>query len=132
MAEKLDISRQTLSNWENGKTLPNISNILMMSDLYKISLDELLKGDIKMKKKIVDDQKFFDSMKKASIYIFALLFIIAVVNFLALFVKGNFKDFVDGATPWVILSVVIAGAAALMAAKETSLKIVEEDNQENE
>lgn len=47
-AERLFVSRQTISNWENEKTYPDIVSIVRLSDLYSISLDELLKGDDKM------------------------------------------------------------------------------------
>ncbi|HBH94312.1 MAG TPA: transcriptional regulator [Ruminococcaceae bacterium] len=43
-AEALGVSRQTISNWENEKTLPDIISVVKMSDLYNISLDLLLKG----------------------------------------------------------------------------------------
>lgn len=42
-AEALGISRQTLSNWENNKTYPDIISVIKMSDLYSVSLDRLLK-----------------------------------------------------------------------------------------
>ena len=45
-AEALRVSRQTVSNWETGKTYPDILSVLAMSDLYGISLDRLLKGDV--------------------------------------------------------------------------------------
>ena len=45
VAEKIMVSRQTVSNWENGKSLPDIVSIMSLSDLYQISIDELLKGD---------------------------------------------------------------------------------------
>lgn len=48
-AEALGISRQTLSNWENEKSYPDIVSVLKMSDLYSVSLDYLLKGDVSMK-----------------------------------------------------------------------------------
>ena len=44
VAEALGVSRQTMSNWENGKTYPDIVSVIKMSDLYAISLDHLLKG----------------------------------------------------------------------------------------
>lgn len=44
-AEALGISRQTISNWENEKSYPDIVSVLKMSDLYGVSLDYLLKGD---------------------------------------------------------------------------------------
>ena len=55
VAEKIMVSRQTISNWETGKSLPDIVSIINMSDLYQISLDELLKGDQKMKEKMEKD-----------------------------------------------------------------------------
>lgn len=47
-AERLFVSRQTVSNWENEKTYPDIASVVRLSDLYSISLDELLKGDAEM------------------------------------------------------------------------------------
>ena len=47
-AEALGVSRQTISNWENGKTYPGIVNVVKMSYLYDISLDCLLKEEKSM------------------------------------------------------------------------------------
>lgn len=47
-AEGLGVSRQTMSNWENGKTYPDIISVIKMSDLYDISLDHLLKEEKSM------------------------------------------------------------------------------------
>ena len=41
VAEGLGVSRQTISNWENDKTYPDIISVIKMSDLYDISLDKL-------------------------------------------------------------------------------------------
>ena len=48
-AEALGTSRQTISNWENEKSYPDIASVLKMSDLYGVSLDFLLKGEVPMK-----------------------------------------------------------------------------------
>jgi Predicted transcriptional regulators len=45
LANELHISRQSISKWENGTTLPSFSNIVIISDLFNISLDELIKND---------------------------------------------------------------------------------------
>ncbi|OJG90225.1 hypothetical protein RV15_GL001489 [Enterococcus silesiacus] len=45
VAKKLFISRQAISNWETGKSYPDIENIIALSTIYEISLDNLLKGD---------------------------------------------------------------------------------------
>lgn len=45
VAEALGVSRQTVSNWENERTYPDIVSVVRLSDLYAISLDRLLKGE---------------------------------------------------------------------------------------
>ena len=49
VAELLGVSRQTISNWENGKSYPDIISVIKMSECYDVSLDYLLKGEQKMK-----------------------------------------------------------------------------------
>lgn len=48
VAEALGITRQTISNWENGRSYPDIERVIRLSEIYQLSLDELLKGDVKM------------------------------------------------------------------------------------
>ena len=43
VAQALGISRQTISNWENERSYPDIVSVFKMSDLYSVSLDYLLK-----------------------------------------------------------------------------------------
>ena len=62
LAEKAYVSRQTVSSWENGKSYPDIHSLLILSKLFNISLDELVKGDVEtMKNEIkTDDVKKFN------------------------------------------------------------------------
>ena len=58
VAEKIHVSRQTISNWENEKSYPDIINVIELSSLYSISLDDLLKGEestniVKSNKKLI-------------------------------------------------------------------------------
>ena len=48
-AEALGVSRQTISNWENGRTYPDILSVIRMSDVYAVSLDRLLKEEDSVK-----------------------------------------------------------------------------------
>ena len=50
IAEALGVSRQTVSNWENGRTYPDIVSVVKLSDIYEISLDTLLKEEKAMTK----------------------------------------------------------------------------------
>lgn len=45
LAKKLNIARQSVSKWENGETLPSIDNLISLSGLLNISLDELITGE---------------------------------------------------------------------------------------
>lgn len=45
IAQQLQVSHQTISNWENNKSYPDIVSLITLSELYQISLDQLLKGD---------------------------------------------------------------------------------------
>ncbi|VYU66758.1 helix-turn-helix domain-containing protein [Clostridium paraputrificum] len=53
LAEKIFVSRQTISNWENNKNYPDVKSLLLLSSLFSVSLDILVKGDLEeMKEKI--------------------------------------------------------------------------------
>ena len=46
VAEKIGVSRQTISKWETNETVPDIYQSKKMAKLYRISLDELIEFDI--------------------------------------------------------------------------------------
>lgn len=56
-AEVCNVTRQTVSNWENGKNYPDLDTLVFISDYFDISLDILLKGDRKMVSNITNEQK---------------------------------------------------------------------------
>ncbi|WP_295104555.1 helix-turn-helix transcriptional regulator, partial [Ruminococcus sp.] len=56
LAEKAYVSRQTVSNWENEKCYPDVHSLLILSDLFGVSLDELIKGDVETMKKTVNEK----------------------------------------------------------------------------
>lgn len=53
LAEKVYVTRQTISNWENNKSYPDINSLLRLGEVFDITMDQLLKGDLEiMKEKI--------------------------------------------------------------------------------
>lgn len=44
VADSLNISRQSVSKWETGRACPDINNLVVLSELYHITLDDLVKG----------------------------------------------------------------------------------------
>lgn len=108
VAEKIMVSRQTVSNWENGKSLPDIISVIHLSELYRISLDELLKGDQKMKEKIEKDVTIAQRNKQVLLTSGILLFIVTAVYVASMFAGGAFYDFCKAAISWVLLGLGIA------------------------
>ena len=47
LAEKIDVTRQTISNWELGETSPNPEQLKLLSKALNVSIDELLNNDVK-------------------------------------------------------------------------------------
>ncbi len=54
LAEKIYVTRQTISKWENDHTYPDIHNLIALSALFDVTLDELVKGDLEIMKKNID------------------------------------------------------------------------------
>lgn len=77
LASDLGISRQAVSKWESGKAIPDIENLMYISNLYDVSLDELVKGDDKVSQKIVADVSA-RKWHKLSILFFAALLVYIV------------------------------------------------------
>ena len=122
VAENIMVSRVTLSHWENGKTLPDIASLISLSDLYQISLDELLKGDPKMTEKVKKDAKDLKSNKR--LILITAIFCIAVmaVYIASIIVGGEFKDFSQAATPWLLMGIGIAAVITYSDQKEETHK----------
>ena len=82
VAEKIFVSRQSISNWENNKTYPDIGNVIALSDLYDVSLDELLKGSDNFMKHLEESTDLVKSNKKLiGLIILALIIVVAIALF---------------------------------------------------
>ncbi len=58
LADRIFVTRQSVSNWENGRTYPDLQSLLRLSDLFGLSLDELIKGDIETMKEEINRLEF--------------------------------------------------------------------------
>lgn len=114
LAEAIMVSRQTISNWENGKSLPDIISIIKLSELYKISVDELLKGDLKMQEKIKKDVNIAETNKKVILVTTIITLISLAIYLVSIFVGGPFNDFCENAIRWVLSGIAIAFVATYL------------------
>ncbi|WP_455714455.1 helix-turn-helix transcriptional regulator [Anaerosporobacter sp.] len=88
LAEKIYVTRQTISNWENGKSYPDIHSILLMSSLFGVSLDQLIKGDLDImkeeikKEEIKEEEIKEEDIKKFYRYgkIYTVLLIVLMIS----------------------------------------------------
>ena len=78
LAEKVYVSRQTVSNWENDKSYPDVKSLMLLSEVFEVSLDQLIKGDVEIMKEQIDqtDQKRFGRLSN----IFTILFLAVLIT----------------------------------------------------
>lgn len=77
VAEKIYVSRATISSWETNRTFPDIEKIIYLSDLYDISLDKLLKEEPSIMENVKKERKKLKHYKliKLLLYVIIGLFI---------------------------------------------------------
>ena len=104
LADKIFVSRQTLSNWENNKFYPDIESITLMGNIFDVSLDDFIKGDIKeMKKKIEEsDLKGFKILS----WIFTIEMIVMILSAYPLMKCG-----IIGICIWILFVIVTLSTA---------------------
>ena len=79
LSEKLGISRSAVAKWETDNGIPDISNLISLSDEFGLSLDELIKENTAVKKKLIADS----SAKKWHILI--IMYLLAIVAYVTYF-----------------------------------------------
>ena len=119
VAEELLVTRQTISNWENGKSLPDIISIIKMSELYELSLDEMMKGDKALLKKVERDVGAVKAEKKLIKFAWISIVIAIILMILGEIIEGNpFIDFMNGALPWILLGLMLLFAILYLNKEE--------------
>lgn len=78
LAERVFVSRQTISNWENDKNYPDIKSLLLLSEVFEVSLDDLVKGDLEEMKKQIKNEDIRE-FKKLDI-ILTIGFILVILS----------------------------------------------------
>ena len=54
LAEKMNVSRQSISKWETGASIPDLDKVIALSNLFDVSIDDLAKEDVRADKSTVD------------------------------------------------------------------------------
>lgn len=122
-ADALGVSRQTISNWENNKSYPDIISVIKMSEIYSISLDHLLKEDGSMNKK----QTYMEYLEESTnavkakrnlekIILFSVYFLVwAAAEVFLWMVKGPMTVSCDVIFRWMLLPLLTLITTAIIA-----------------
>ncbi|MDW2796161.1 helix-turn-helix transcriptional regulator [Clostridium boliviensis] len=80
LAEKVYVTRQTISNWENNKSYPDIHSLLLLSSTFNISLDQLIKGDVNIMREEINKREINQLNRDGAKFTgFLILFVVSVV-----------------------------------------------------
>jgi len=78
LALKIYVTRQSISNWENDKNYPDIKSLLLLSSLFNVSLDKLIKGDIEKMKAEVNKEHLVEFKRIGNIL--TLMYVVLIVS----------------------------------------------------
>lgn len=117
LAEKIYVSRQTISNWENEKSYPDVNSLVLLSEVFGTSVDNLIKGDVELMKEQIkkEDRREFERLGQ----VFGILFILAVISPIPL---AHFLGYF-GIGLWVVLMTVTFYFAILVERKKKQFDI---------
>lgn len=92
LAEKLNVSRQAVSKWESGLTEPDIQTLIQLSEIFEVSLDELIKGEHQEDDVVEKPNKTKKSTITMKKYIMMLIIIVIGISLLGLIGTNNDKN----------------------------------------
>ncbi len=112
LAERVYVSRQTISNWENNKSYPDINSIVLISEIFGISIDNLIKGDVEQMKEEINSEE----VKKLNFYasMMGILMLVALISLMPMLKFIGLYGFI----PYFVL----VGCAMFFAIKVDKIK----------
>ena len=94
LATKIHVTRQAVSNWENDKNLPDLETLIVMSQTFQLSLDQLILGGTEMTNKLINDAS---ETKRTKFNFWSALIGggLMVIGFICFLIKANSVEYVD-------------------------------------
>lgn len=117
LAEKVYVSRQTISNWENGKSYPDVNSLVLLSEVFQTSIDNLIKGDVEVMKKQVRSEDIREFKRLNTLYFILFLTLMISPIPLAYYLR------IMGIVIWAVLAAVTLFAALAVEKKKKQFDI---------
>lgn len=100
LANRVYVSRQTISNWENDKSYPDVNSLVLLSEIFQISLDNLIKGDIEVMKDVIQKEEIEKMNRYGKTY--TIMLIATAVSAVPLFMWLGVWAFIPWGIVWAI------------------------------
>ena len=100
LANRVYVSRQTISNWENDKSYPDVNSLVLLSEIFQISLDNLIKGDIEVMKDVIQKEEIEKMNRYGKSY--TIMLIATAVSAVPLFIWLGVWAFIPWGIIWAI------------------------------
>ncbi len=100
LANRVYVSRQTISNWENDKSYPDVNSLVLLSEIFQISLDKLIKGDIEVMKDVIQKEEIEKMNRYGKNY--TIMLITTAVSAVPLFMWLGVWAFIPWGIIWAI------------------------------
>jgi len=88
LADKVFVTRQTISNWENDRNYPDIRSLVLLSTVFGVSLDILIKGDLEQMKDEIKTEEIQKLKRDSRVYVVLLIGMIVLPMPLVRYLKG--------------------------------------------
>lgn len=120
LAERVYVSRQTISSWENDKTYPDVQSLLILSEVFGATIDDLVKGDVEAMTKALDTDAKTMLRLGFVMLAFLLLMILALVWVSVQLIVWDWPT--EQTVPTIVLALVLWGIAMFAAVWAERLK----------
>ena len=100
LANRVYVSRQTISNWENDKSYPDVNSLVLLSEIFQTSLDNLIKGDVEVMKDVIQKEEIEKMNRYGKSY--TIMLIVTVVSAVPLFMWLGVWAFIPWGIIWAV------------------------------
>ena len=114
LAQRLYVSRVTVSHWETGKTLPDVQSMLLLANLFGTTIDELVRGDVDEMREMVEKNE-----RRTKTFAVALAAVEVVVGTALAVTAVAGRDYLEPALRLLLAVLVLAFAGAMLVARRS-------------
>lgn len=112
LAQRLYVSRVTVSHWETGKTLPDVQSMLLLANLFGTTIDELVRGDVDEMREMVERD---ERRTKTFAAVLAAVEVVVVTALVVTAVAG--RDYLEPVLRLLLAVLVLAFSVVMLVAR---------------